>query len=128
MLIPHSRSFFKTIPHPEHLSPVSRIQFSFPISHPVPRFPKSGKIPYPVKKSCVILFTEFRAYISVNSRIPRVLFKTLFSFLLFVRTFDCFYSVTQAALKKKSPSTLANSSRTYDLLVTQTTQMLVPLS
>ena len=30
--IPHSRSFVETIPHPEHLSYVSRIPFCFPIS------------------------------------------------------------------------------------------------
>ena len=46
-------------------------------------------------------FYRIPCYILVNSRIPRVLFKTLFSCLLFVRKFDCFQSVTQAARKKK---------------------------
>ena len=68
-------------------------------------------------------FYRIPCYILVNSRIPRVLFKTLFSCLLFVRKFDCFQSVTQAVRKKKNPSTPATSSRTYDLLVTQRVQM-----
>ena len=45
-LIPYSRTFFTTIPHPELLKSLPRILLSFPIPHPVPRFRRIPPVEY----------------------------------------------------------------------------------
>ena len=42
-LFPYFRSLFTTISHPESLSFLSRISFSFPVPHPVSRTPYRKK-------------------------------------------------------------------------------------
>ena len=125
--IPAPFSRQSRIPTISHLYPEYRFlsQYRIPCHYFCEsRFPKSGKISYPVKTFCVILFTKFRViFRSIPGCMSRVLFKTLFSCLLFVRKFDCFQVVTQAARKKKNLSTPATSSRTYDFLVTQRVHM-----
>ena len=74
--------FFSTILHPELPSPLSRIPFAFPTPHPMPKF---SWIPLPVWWSNPVsrrenfAFSRIPHYISVNSRISRIPFQTLYS-------------------------------------------------
>ena len=45
-LIPYSRTFFTTIPHPKLLKSLPLIPLSFPIPHPVPRFRRIPPVEY----------------------------------------------------------------------------------